>query len=45
MDVVEENRNIIIGKEAVLPGEKKLLKISIDRSTYWYPDRHTCLCI
>ena len=31
MDVVEENRDIIIGKEAVLPGEKKLLKISIDR--------------
>ena len=31
MDVVEENRDIIIGKEAVAPGEKKLLKISIDR--------------
>ncbi len=31
MDVAEENRDIIIGKEAVLPGEKKLLKISIDR--------------
>ena len=31
MDVVEENRDIVIGKEAVLPGEKKLLKISIDR--------------
>ena len=31
MDVVEENRDITIGKEAVVPGEKKLLKISIDR--------------
>ncbi len=31
MDVVEENRDIVIGKEAVSPGEKKLLKISIDR--------------
>lgn len=31
MDAVEENRDIIIGKEAVFPGEKKLLKISIDR--------------
>ena len=31
MDVVEENRDITIGKEAVAPGEKKLLKISIDR--------------
>lgn len=31
MDVVEENRDIIIGKEAVYPGEKKLLKINIDR--------------
>ncbi len=31
MDVAEENRDIVIGKEAVAPGEQKLLKISIDR--------------
>ncbi|MGI9546784.1 MAG: succinylglutamate desuccinylase/aspartoacylase family protein [Flavobacteriaceae bacterium] len=31
MDVVEENRDIVIGKETVVPGEKKLLKIGIDR--------------
>lgn len=31
MDAVSENKNIVIGKEAVAPGEEKLLKISIDR--------------
>ena len=31
MDVAEENRAITIGDEAVVPGEQKLLKISIDR--------------
>lgn len=31
MDAPEENRDIIIGKVVVQPGEKKLLKISIDR--------------
>jgi len=31
MDVVEENKDIIIGGQTVSPGEEKLLKISIDR--------------
>lgn len=31
MDVAKENRDITIGNEAVRPGEKKMLKISIDR--------------
>lgn len=31
MDVVEENKDIVIGGERVSPGEDKLLKISIDR--------------
>ena len=31
MDVVEENKDIIIGGKTVSPGEEKLLKISIDR--------------
>lgn len=31
MDVVEENKNIIIGGQYVSPGEEKLLKINIDR--------------
>ncbi len=31
MDVVEENKEIIIGGKTVSPGEEKLLKISIDR--------------
>ena len=31
MDVVEKNKDIIIGGQSVAPGEDKLLKISIDR--------------
>ena len=31
MDVVEENKDIIIGGQTVSPGEEKLLKINIDR--------------
>lgn len=31
MEVEEENKDIIIGKESVAPGENKLLNISIDR--------------
>lgn len=31
MDIVEENKAIIIGGQSVSPGENKLLKISIDR--------------
>ncbi len=31
MEVVEENRDITVGKEAVAPGKNKLLKISIAR--------------
>ncbi|MFK7813266.1 MAG: succinylglutamate desuccinylase/aspartoacylase family protein [Maribacter sp.] len=31
MDVVEENKEIIVGGQTVSPGEDKLLKISIDR--------------
>lgn len=31
MDVVEENKDIIVGGQTVSPGEDKLLKISIDR--------------
>jgi predicted deacylase len=31
MDVVEENKDVIIGGQTVSPGEDKLLKISIDR--------------
>ncbi|MEM7380272.1 MAG: succinylglutamate desuccinylase/aspartoacylase family protein [Bacteroidota bacterium] len=31
MDVAEENKEIVIGKEAVPPGKEQLLKISIDR--------------
>ena len=31
MDVVKENKEIVIGGQAVFPGEDKLLKISIDR--------------
>ena len=31
MDVVEENKNIVVGGETVAPGDSKLLKISIDR--------------
>ena len=31
MDVVEENKTIVIGGESVIPGKNKLLKISIDR--------------
>ena len=31
MDVLEENKDIIVGGETVAPGEDKLLKISIDR--------------
>lgn len=31
MDVVGDNRSVVIGNEAVAPGEQKLLKIGIDR--------------
>lgn len=31
MDVVEENKDIVVGGQTVAPGENKLLKISIDR--------------
>lgn len=31
MDVVEENKDIIVGGQTVSPGEEKLLKINIDR--------------
>jgi len=31
MDVVEENKDIVVGGQKVSPGEDKLLKISIDR--------------
>jgi len=31
MDVVEENKEIVVGGQTVSPGEEKLLKISIDR--------------
>lgn len=31
MDVVEENKDIVVGGQTVSPGEDKLLKISIDR--------------
>ncbi len=31
MDVVEENKDIVVGGQIVSPGEDKLLKISIDR--------------
>ena len=31
MDVVEENKGIVIGGQTVVPGEEKLLSISIDR--------------